>query len=40
MEKLEQLSQEVTDMVREMRIAGGSIASFLENAKALARYGE
>jgi methyl-accepting chemotaxis protein len=40
MEKLEHISQEVTEMVYDMRLAGGSIASFLENAKALARHGE
>ena len=37
MEKLEHISQEVTDIVHDMRLASGSIASFLENAKALAQ---
>jgi methyl-accepting chemotaxis protein len=36
MEKLEHISQEVMDMVHEMRLASRSIASFLENAKRLA----
>ena len=40
MEKLEQISQEVTDIVHKMRIASGSIGSFLENAKALAQHSE
>ncbi|MDR2485496.1 MAG: hypothetical protein LBD55_08880, partial [Treponema sp.] len=37
MKKLERVSREVTESVREMRTAGIAIASFLENAKALAR---
>ncbi|MDR2485376.1 MAG: hypothetical protein LBD55_08275, partial [Treponema sp.] len=37
MKKLERVSREVTESVREMRAAGIAIASFLENAKALAR---
>jgi methyl-accepting chemotaxis protein len=37
MEKLQQISHEVSQSVHTMRIASGSIASFLENAKELAR---
>ncbi|MDR2535999.1 MAG: hypothetical protein LBD29_08225 [Treponema sp.] len=36
MEKLQQISQEVTQSVNAMRTASGSIASFLESAKELA----
>jgi methyl-accepting chemotaxis protein len=36
---LKQLSEEVTRIVQEMRIASGSIASFLENAKELSQSG-
>jgi hypothetical protein len=36
MEKLEQISQEVTQSVYTMRTATKSIASFLDNAKELA----
>jgi methyl-accepting chemotaxis protein len=36
METLKEISHEVANLVREMRAAGGSIASFLENAKELA----
>ena len=36
MQKLERISQEVTESVYEMRVAGKGIASFLEHAKALA----
>ena len=39
MEKLQRISQEVTAIVCEMRLAGGSISSFLENAKKLANAG-
>jgi hypothetical protein len=37
MEKLRQISQDITNVVCEMRLAGKSIAVFLENAKELAR---
>ncbi|MHC6203020.1 methyl-accepting chemotaxis protein [Breznakiellaceae bacterium SP9] len=37
MEKLEQLSEEVRKIMYEMQIASGSVASFLQNAKELAR---
>jgi methyl-accepting chemotaxis protein len=35
MEKLQQISQTVNEKVYEMRLASGSISSFLENAKEL-----
>ncbi|MDR2485441.1 MAG: methyl-accepting chemotaxis protein [Treponema sp.] len=39
MEKLQRISQEVTAIVYEMRLAGGSISSFLDEAKELANAG-
>ncbi|MDR2485172.1 MAG: methyl-accepting chemotaxis protein, partial [Treponema sp.] len=36
-EKLRRISQEITNIVYEMRLAGGSITVFLENAKELAQ---
>jgi methyl-accepting chemotaxis protein len=37
MEKLQNVSQKVSQKMYEMRLASGSIASFLENAKELVR---